>query len=78
MSNNTITLTEFITMPQWKHDILRSVHQMNGHLSLRLNDLKHMMNDQLIDLKYGKGYKATFLDDILIGINNTKIIGHEQ
>jgi hypothetical protein len=42
----------------------------NSKLNARLNDLRHLMNDQLIELKYGKGYKASFMDEVLIQVEN--------
>lgn len=50
--------------------IIRMVETANNNLDAKINDLRHSFNDQLIDLKYGKGYKANFLDEILLHINN--------
>lgn len=47
-----------------------AVDKGNNQLNARINDLRHLMNDQLIELKYGKGSIASFLDEILIQINN--------
>lgn len=35
-----------------------------------LNDFRHSMNDQLIELKYGKDYRAKFIDELLIQVKN--------
>lgn len=46
--------------------IRRRIDNENNDLNMRINDLRHMMNDQLIELKYGKNYTVSYLDDILI------------
>ncbi|HMG82794.1 MAG TPA: hypothetical protein VK559_07145 [Ferruginibacter sp.] len=49
--------------------IMRSVDKANNKLESLLNDFRHSLNDQLIALKYGKDYKASFLDEFLIQVN---------
>ena len=51
-------------------EIMRSIDKANHELDAKLNDLRHMLNDQLIELKYGKGYKAAFMDSILLQASN--------
>lgn len=43
-----------------------AVAKGNSQLDARINDLRHLMNDQLIQLKYGKDYQASHDDEILI------------
>lgn len=50
--------------------ILRSASEGDNKLNAMLNDFRHSLNDQLIELKYGKGYKLQFLDSILIQAQN--------
>lgn len=59
-----------IALNQVGLNIIRIVEKANQTLDGRINDLRHLMNDQLIELKYGKGYKAIFLDEILLKAQN--------
>lgn len=56
--------TDFLN--DWSLIIRRRIDNANNDLNMRINDLRHMMNDQLIELKYGKCYTVSYLDDKLI------------
>lgn len=64
------TEDELMAMQEVGLSVYRSLNYHEWRLNALLNDFRHYLNDQLIELKYGKGYKASFLDEVLLQVRN--------
>lgn len=48
--------------------VLSATMRGNNKLDGLLNDFRHNLDDQMIDLKYGKGYKASFMELLTVAV----------
>lgn len=48
--------------------VLSATMRGNDKLNSMLNDFRHNLDDQMLDLKYGKGYKANFMELLAVAV----------